>query len=86
MFNTPFKTPSVKKENTWWVVFKVLVQSGQSRMHVIIWLNDNFEDIYDSHQNEEKVYEEIFDEFGIVYKKENKKTEETPKEEPKDEI
>lgn len=67
-FNTPFKENTIKKEEVFSNILKVVVHSGQPFLSTVVWLNDNFEFIYSKYQTDIEVYEHVFDHFKIKYK------------------
>jgi hypothetical protein len=72
MLNTPFKEgdADTQKEMTklWTQIFAVCMNQNLPMVKTIVWLNENFEDIYWKSDTEVQVYEKIFDELGVLYK------------------
>lgn len=76
MMNTRFKEqdPQKIKEMTrlYSQIFAVLMNTGKPLIQTIIWLNDNFEDVYKTSETDVRVYEYIFDELGVNYSDKDK--------------
>ncbi len=69
MFNTALPDDLTQAEPIWARCFVFLIKSGQPFLQTIVWMNDNFSDIYRQKETDIEVYEYIFDHFKIQYKK-----------------
>ena len=71
MMNTEFRSPDRDRREAmtklWAQIFAVLLNIGRPILPTVIWLNDNFEDIYEYIDNEEEVYKYIFNEMQVHY-------------------
>lgn len=71
MMNTPFKSKDKEKIERMTLghfkILGILLTSGEPLIQTIIWLNENFEDIYSRANTEVEAYEQILDEFSINY-------------------
>ena len=72
MMNTRFASKDEEKiekmTRLWAQLFAVMMKVDKPLLQSIVYLNDNFEEIYMSANEEKEVYEYIFDEVGIIYK------------------
>ena len=73
MLNTPFKNKSKEKEMTklYSQIFAVLMGQNKPILSSVIWLNDNFEDLYYTFDTEVEVYEYVFQQLEVQYIKKN---------------
>ena len=72
MLNTPFSdewTKETNKEMTklWTSIFAVAMKQNLPIIQTIIWLNDNFEKIYEKSKTDDEVWKRCFEELGIAW-------------------
>lgn len=72
MMNVKFRSKNVDRieamTKLYSLIFAVLMNVNKPLLQTIIYLNENFEDIYDATVTDVEVYEYIFDELNISYK------------------
>lgn len=73
MMNTPFRETDKDRNQQMTIlyaqIFAVAMQAGKPMLQSIIWLNENFEKVYETSETDVQIYEYIFDELGIQYTK-----------------
>lgn len=71
MLNTKFKTTNTdenkKMTELYSQIFAVLMNIGRPILPTVIWLNDNFEEIYTTFNDEEATVKYIFAELKVSY-------------------
>ena len=72
MLNTPFDPnwdKETRKEMTklWASIFAVAMEQNLPMLKTIIWMNDNFEDIYSKAETDTEVWQKCFDSLGILW-------------------
>jgi len=69
-FHTPFtmfnKDVQEEMSRLYSQIFAVLVTEGRPYMTSIIWMNDNFQELYMNASTGEEVYTKIFEHFNIT--------------------
>lgn len=71
MMNTKFRSTNAGKidrmTKLWAQIFAVMLNIGRPVLPTTVWLNDNFEDIFEELKDETEVYKFIFDVQKVHY-------------------